>query len=86
MPAPKPERYWRAYGTDPLPTGAEAMDEPFAAFPSWLLSTAADRATKAPAQRQAVQAVQPVPSPHRSPPAPSPCPITRGFRRGRAYR
>jgi hypothetical protein len=32
-----PERYWRSYGDDPLPTAAEAMDEPFAAFPSWLL-------------------------------------------------
>ena len=28
-----PERYWRSYGTDPLPTAAEAMAEPFAAFP-----------------------------------------------------
>jgi hypothetical protein len=45
------------------------MDETFAAFPSWLVSTAADRATKAPAQRHTVQAVQPGPSPHRSPPA-----------------
>ena len=32
---PVPERYWRNYGNDPLPTGAEALDEPFAAFLSW---------------------------------------------------
>jgi hypothetical protein len=47
MPARKPpERYWRSYGTDPLPTGAEAMDEPFAAFPSWLLCVTCDRCGK----------------------------------------
>jgi hypothetical protein len=34
MPEPKPERYWRSYGDDPLPAGAEAMGEPFAAFSS----------------------------------------------------
>jgi hypothetical protein len=34
MPARKPpERYWRSYGTDPLPTGAEALDEPFRGVP-----------------------------------------------------
>jgi hypothetical protein len=37
MTGRKPERYWRNYGDDPLPAGAEAMDEPFAAFPSWLM-------------------------------------------------
>ena len=26
-----PQRHWRSYGNDPLPTGAEAMDEPLAA-------------------------------------------------------
>ena len=36
MTGRKPERYWRSYGDDPLPAGAEAIDEPFAAFPSWL--------------------------------------------------
>ena len=30
-------RHWRTYGNDPLPTSAEALDEPFAAFPSWFL-------------------------------------------------
>jgi hypothetical protein len=38
-----PERYWRSYGDDPLPTGAEAMHEPFAAFPSWLMRITCDR-------------------------------------------
>ena len=30
-------RHWRRHGAGPLPTGAEALDEPFAAFPSWFL-------------------------------------------------
>ena len=30
-----PKRHRRSYGNDPLPTGAEALDEPFNAFPSW---------------------------------------------------
>ena len=34
---PVPKRHWRSYGNDPLPSGAEALDEPFAAFPSWFL-------------------------------------------------
>ena len=41
-----PERYWRSYGDDPLPTGAEAMDEPFAAFSSWLMRIRCDRCRK----------------------------------------
>jgi hypothetical protein len=41
-----PERYWRSYGTDPLPIGAEAMAEPFAAFPSWLMRIRCDRCGK----------------------------------------
>jgi hypothetical protein len=32
-----PRRHWRGYGNDPLPSGAEALDEPFNAFPSWSL-------------------------------------------------
>jgi hypothetical protein len=32
-----PQRHWRSYGTDPLPSGAEALGEPFRAFPSWFL-------------------------------------------------
>jgi hypothetical protein len=31
---PVPKRLWRSYGDAPLPTGAEALDEPFSAFPS----------------------------------------------------
>ena len=47
MPASKPpERYWRSYGNDPLPAGSEAMDQPFAAFPSWLLRVTCDRCGK----------------------------------------
>ena len=30
-------RHWRSYGNHPLPTGVEALDEPFSAFPSWFL-------------------------------------------------
>ena len=29
-----PQRHWRSDGDDPLPTGKEALDEPFSAFPS----------------------------------------------------
>jgi hypothetical protein len=39
-------RHWRIYGTDPLPTGAEALDEPFNAFPSWFLRIECDRCGK----------------------------------------
>ena len=41
-----PQRHWRSYGTDPLPTGAEALAEPFAAFPSWFLRITCDRCGK----------------------------------------
>ena len=34
---PVPTRHWRSYGTEPLPTPAEALDLPFRAFPSWFL-------------------------------------------------
>ena len=40
MPRPSvkvPTRCWRSYGTDPLPSPAEALREPLAAFPSWFL-------------------------------------------------
>src|SRR5271165_2267676 len=42
-----PKRHWRSYGTDPLPTSAEALDEPLRAFPSWFLSITCDRCGKA---------------------------------------
>jgi hypothetical protein len=32
---PPPERPWCSYGTDPLPSGEEALDQPLRAFPSW---------------------------------------------------
>jgi hypothetical protein len=43
---PPPTRHWRSYGTDPLPTSAEALAEPFAAFPSWFLRIECDRCGK----------------------------------------
>jgi hypothetical protein len=39
---PIPPRHWRSYGDDKLPTGAEAMGEPFAAFPSWFMRIECD--------------------------------------------
>ena len=41
-----PRRHWFSYGTDPLPTGSEALDEPFSAFPSWFLRIECDRCGK----------------------------------------
>jgi hypothetical protein len=41
-----PQRHWRSYGTEPLPTPAEAMNEPFRAFPSWFLRIECDRCGK----------------------------------------
>jgi hypothetical protein len=38
-----PKRHWRTDGNDPLPTGAEALDEPFNAFPSWFLRVTCER-------------------------------------------
>jgi hypothetical protein len=32
---PVPKLQWRSYGTNPLPSGAKALDEPFNAFLSW---------------------------------------------------
>jgi hypothetical protein len=43
---PPPERHWRSYGTEPLPTAAEAMDLPLRAFPSWFLRITCDRCGK----------------------------------------
>jgi hypothetical protein len=41
------QRHWRSYGTDhPLPSPAEALAEPFAAFPSWFLRIECDRCGK----------------------------------------
>ena len=44
---PIPVRHWRTYGDYPLPTGAEALEEPFNAFPSWFLRIECDRCGKA---------------------------------------
>jgi hypothetical protein len=40
---PIPKRHWRSYGDDKLPTGQEALDEPFRAFPSWFMRITCDR-------------------------------------------
>ena len=45
MRAP-PARHWRSYGDQKLPTGAEALEEPFSAFPSWFLRITCDRCGK----------------------------------------
>ena len=46
-PHPVPKRHWRTYGNNyPLPTGAEALDEPFAAFPSWFMRVTCERCGK----------------------------------------
>ena len=38
------KRHWRTYGNNyPLPTGAEALDEPFAAFPLWFMRVICER-------------------------------------------
>ena len=41
-----PERHWRRYGDLPLPTPAEALDEPFRAFPAWFLRIECERCGK----------------------------------------
>ena len=41
-----PARHWRSDGTKPLPSGAEAMSEPFTAFPAWFLRIECDRCGK----------------------------------------
>ena len=48
MPAARtpPQRHWRSYGAEPLPTAAEALQQPLAAFPSWFLRITCDRCGK----------------------------------------
>ena len=47
MPSRKrPVRHWRSNGDQLLPTGPEALVEPFAAFPSWYLRITCDRCNK----------------------------------------
>jgi hypothetical protein len=43
---PVPARHWKSYGDDPLPSGREALAEPFAAFPSWFMRITCDRCGK----------------------------------------
>ena len=43
---PIPPRHWRSYGTEPLPTGQEALNQPFRAFPSWFMRVTCDRCGK----------------------------------------
>jgi hypothetical protein len=43
---PVPQHHWRNYGTDPLPTAQEALQQPLAAFPSWFLKVTCDRCFK----------------------------------------
>jgi hypothetical protein len=43
---PIPARHWRSYGDDPLPTGREALGQPFRAFPGWFLRITCDRCGK----------------------------------------
>jgi hypothetical protein len=45
LPA-SPWRHWRSYGTDPLPTPAEALDQPLRTFPSWFLKITCGRCGK----------------------------------------
>jgi hypothetical protein len=39
-------RHWRSSGAEPLPTPAEALDEPMGSFPSWFLHVICDRCGK----------------------------------------
>jgi hypothetical protein len=41
-----PARHWRSYGNDTLPLPAQALNEPFSAFPSWFLRIECDRCGK----------------------------------------
>jgi hypothetical protein len=41
-----PQRRWRSYDSEPLPTPDEALGEPFRAFPSWYLRITCDRCGK----------------------------------------
>jgi hypothetical protein len=48
-----PQRHWRSYGNDPLPTAAEALNKPFRAFPFWCLRITCDRCGKVSMLREA---------------------------------
>jgi hypothetical protein len=40
------QRDWRSYGTEPLPTPQEVLQQPMRAFPSWFLRIECDRCGK----------------------------------------
>ena len=46
-----PERHWRCYGDDPLPTGQEALDEPFRATGRVELLTGIEGVSSRPVRR-----------------------------------
>ena len=54
---PIPRRHWRSYGTQPLPTPAEALDEPFRAFPSRFMRVTCDRCGRKETVRRTVTMV-----------------------------
>jgi hypothetical protein len=41
-----PKRHWRSDGAEPLPTGEQALNEPFRSFPSWFMRITCDRCGK----------------------------------------
>jgi hypothetical protein len=43
---PPPQRHWRSYGSDPLPTPQAALGKPLSAFPSWFIRVECDRCGK----------------------------------------
>jgi hypothetical protein len=42
---PVPLQHWRSYGTEPLPTPQEALQQPIRAFPSWFLRISCGKVT-----------------------------------------
>ena len=46
MAVTPPRRRWRPYSDEPLPTPAEAQQQPLRAFPSWFLRIECDRCGK----------------------------------------
>jgi hypothetical protein len=41
-----PQRHWRSYGTEPLPSVQDALQLPFRALPSWFMRITCDRCGK----------------------------------------
>ena len=59
---PPPQRHWRNYGTEPLPTARGALDLPLRAFPSWFLRITCERCGKATMMNEAHTNEQPASS------------------------